>query len=1492
MFLMGILLGMNSPVLFAQPNIVKAEFFFDSDPGFGQGINISITPGTQILDQSFSANTTTLTAGIHQLFIRVQDADGKWSITNRTFLYKSPDTSGTNLPHITKAEIFFDADPGFGLGLPVTLTPGIQILDADFSAIIDSLSLGEHHMYLRVQDADGKWSVTSYRIIRVCETNAAVAEFEIVKDNHNVSFVNNSLYAASYRWFFGDGDSSHIQSPYREYGPGNWNVKLIAANPCGIDTLIKTVTIEGVDNIYPNYGGNTGGVTAIIKGFGFTPATTVSITNGSNTLTIDSLKIINADKIVVRLNLIGATPGMYNLVVTIPGTPGNIILQNAFTVQQGMEPVVRGVLNAPPVIRAGRETQFFVSVFNDGNIDACGVPVIISGFPINTTIKVKLDSVPLSQFTFLNPSTADTSVNFVIKDSVMNEQYIAIILPVVVPGHPISIPISITSSQSEFSLEVSTFAPDFDYYDPVFDNRVNAAEDVLLCGSEALLSTAIVIAQDEFFNNIVEGLIAEELAIWRLCARNTYKFVKGIAKSALYQGDNGTISTGISLYRHLLNGTSALFYCSEAGLGLIPAGRFAKFARIMVKARKFFVTPLYKYGLNPDLKIYDYVKSISQNYNECQERRKELSNVQQYISVRQSYDPNIKVGSGSGSNNYLSNKERIGYSIFFENSPSAGLPAQTVVILDTINKQQFDISSLRFTSFAIGKNSFYLTDASQSFVRTIDLRPRLNLKVRVNGFVDTATGILRCEYQTIDVVTNQETTDSLAGFLLPNNADHEGEGGISYTIKPADTIMNGNEIKNRASIYFDFNTPVLTDYWTNRFDLIKPVSQVQSLQVQNPSDTIYIQINGSDNLSGISHYMLYAKEDSGQYALIRPYIPLNGRDTLIGKFGKTYHFYSKAVDTAGNIESEPGSEDASTTIYYETIPQIDFVQPYRGYLVTDSILFEYHFIQPLTAGNQYFVQMTDSTGEGSTFTNIFNFSDSNLNGIRKIPVPLNSPCAIGYRFRFISTETADTSEVSDSIRLFNAPPANLIIPANDTACIGQTIILKVENVIGASYQWYKDGIIITGATDTLLAVTTNGEYKVTVTTGTCYSSSASVNLVFINQVSAPTITNGSATTFCFGGNVTLTSSAASGNQWYKNGVAIIGSTNATLNVTTSGSYTVKVSVNGCESAASNAIIVTVNSIPTTPVITAATSATFCSGGSVTLTSNAASGNQWYKDGVAINGSTNATLNVTASGSYTVKVTISGCESAASNAIIVTVNSIPTTPVITAGTSATFCTGGSVTLTSNATSGNQWYKDGVAINGSTNATLNVTASGSYTVKVTVSGCESAASNAIDVVVNAIPSTPTVTQNGNELVSNATSGNQWYLNGNIITGAISQNYTPTVSGNYTVQVTINGCVSPSSNIFSFTVTSIPTINIFGNQVKIFPDPVRDRLIIIHSGTLSKLNIRLIDINGQLLKKLSSNLSRIEIDMSMYPAGAYIIWIEDARSKIQGQKILIKL
>lgn len=319
--------------------------------------------------------------------------------------------------------------------------------------------------------------------------------------------------------------------------------------------------------------------------------------------------------------------------------------------------------------------------------------------------------------------------------------------------------------------------------------------------------------------------------------------------------------------------------------------------------------------------------------------------------------------------------------------------------------------------------------------------------------------------------------------------------------------------------------------------------------------------------------------------------------------------------------------------------------------------------------------------------------------------------------------------------------------------------------------------------------------------------------------------------------------------------------------------------------------VSVITLPAKAAISAGSDTSFCEKGSVTLTSNKTTGIQWYKDGVAVSGAIGSTYTAKESGSYTVTVRANGIESLASNAIQVKVNPIPASPIITTNSSLIFCQGANISLTSNASTGNQWYKGGLAINGSIGATLQVTTEGNYTSKVIVNGCESPVSNAIIVKVTPTPPTPIISSKDLQLVSSSISGNQWYKDDVLIVGATGQFYTPKVSGIYTVRVTENNCSSDHSIQYGWVVaTRIPDLEELG--IKLMPNPVTDKLIIHRGEARSFINVQLFDLLGKELLNRNSSESTIEIDMNVFASGTYIIRLEDKKNKILGKKKVVKL
>lgn len=196
---------------------------------------------------------------------------------------------------------------------------------------------------------------------------------------------------------------------------------------------------------------------------------------------------------------------------------------------------------------------------------------------------------------------------------------------------------------------------------------------------------------------------------------------------------------------------------------------------------------------------------------------------------------------------------------------------------------------------------------------------------------------------------------------------------------------------------------------------------------------------------------------------------------------------------------------------------------------------------------------------------------------------------------------------------------------------------------------------------------------------------------------------------------------------------------ANPNTTTTYTLTATYS-NGC--TASDDVRVTVDiAQPNTPVITSFTQPSCTEPkGSVTLQASEVSSAQYNLTNIT-NSFTGAfqagrTFTNLDPGNYTFRIKgTNGCQSQPTSSFTIEPRpATPATPTITVGSATTFCQGGSVELTSSATSGNQWFKEGNAISGATSRSLTVIESGSYTVNVSNGQCTSVASIPVVVTVN--------------------------------------------------------------------------------------------------------------------------------------------------------------
>ncbi len=384
-----------------------------------------------------------------------------------------------------------------------------------------------------------------------------------------------------------------------------------------------------------------------------------------------------------------------------------------------------------------------------------------------------------------------------------------------------------------------------------------------------------------------------------------------------------------------------------------------------------------------------------------------------------------------------------------------------------------------------------------------------------------------------------------------------------------------------------------------------------------------------------------------------------------------------------------------------------------------------------------------------------------------------------------------------------SPVTPTIVPSGLTTFCDSSSVVLVSNF--ANVQWYKDGVIIVGATGSTYIAMQRGTYKVLATNNICSSFSNEIIITVNSPAIVPSITASGATTICVGTPLTLTSN--NGNiTWQKDG-STIASGVQNISVTESGTYKAILFGTGCPGF-SNAIVVSVSPSPGTPFVTPTGPTTFCDSNNLILVSTLPNV-QWQKDGVNITSAITQTLTVNKSGRYRAFVSNNVCINY-SNEINILVNTPPIVPTITASNSLNICDGSSVNLTSNV-AGVIWQKDFVTIATNTQ-TINATTAGNYRAVILSSTCP-AYSSTVTVVVTPSPIAPTITSLGSNtfcdsgfvtLASNI-SGVQWLAGGNIIQNAFSQNYTATKSGIYTaILYGNNGCNGLSNPI---TVTVVP-------------------------------------------------------------------------------------
>jgi len=410
-----------------------------------------------------------------------------------------------------------------------------------------------------------------------------------------------------------------------------------------------------------------------------------------------------------------------------------------------------------------------------------------------------------------------------------------------------------------------------------------------------------------------------------------------------------------------------------------------------------------------------------------------------------------------------------------------------------------------------------------------------------------------------------------------------------------------------------------------------------------------------------------------------------------------------------------------------------------------------------------------------------------------------------------------TVNVTAGINLSIAAAGNV-----DYICDGspRTLTSSHQNA-SYSYQWFKNSVAITGATNSTYNATQEGTYKLRITFGGCVFESNSIFLELLDlqidwdvnasevmipgeQLAITSIHNGTAPTFL----------------WRKNNVVIAGATTANYTVTEAGTYQLTVTeTQGCTFSEQLTVVVqypigfsatiqnsgdyqSCNSTTSTLTLSSLMAQTTTGNVSVNL-SNPNFTYQWLLNNVPVAGATSTSYtisNATQNGSYKLRITIPTFAPIESNAI--SINLKIQTPVLTAV--GTLCGTNSVQLNSSVTHAvftYKWYRNNTLITGATSPSYSTNQAGNYYVVVSYGSC-SVTSNTINLQQNSInaslnvPATVILIPGETKVLTVTTNAVnpsfQWYRNNAIITGATSVTLNAISDGTYKVIVTqTTGC-----------------------------------------------------------------------------------------------------
>jgi hypothetical protein len=449
------------------------------------------------------------------------------------------------------------------------------------------------------------------------------------------------------------------------------------------------------------------------------------------------------------------------------------------------------------------------------------------------------------------------------------------------------------------------------------------------------------------------------------------------------------------------------------------------------------------------------------------------------------------------------------------------------------------------------------------------------------------------------------------------------------------------------------------------------------------------------------------------------------------------------------------------------------------------------------------------------------------------------------------------------------PTATIAANPSNTICSGTNVTFSIASStnLGTSptYFWKRNGLVVgTNPTFNSSSLAQGDNITCTIKSNALCAVPDSVTTSSIIMTVTPSVTPSIAisgpTVICTGNNATFNASPVNGGtspsyQWKVNGLVVgSGPSYSSTSLANGDSITCSLTSNAncttTNTANSNKITVQVNSLSAPSVSIAASTATICSGSSVTYTPTPVNGGsvptyQWKVN--SVNVATGSTYSASLSPNDTVSCVMtsnSACATtptATSNKLIVLPAVVPT--VTNNSPTTSICVGENLTFTANITNGGtnpsfQWYKNGVMQIGQTASTYSSSTFANndniYVELTSNATCANptkvnSSTKTISIVASVVPSVSvsapsTTICDGANVTVTASPGNggtsptyQWKVNG-INSGGV------TSSNTFNISTLVNGdkvsCIMTSNSACASTPNALSNDLTFTVNAKLAP------------------------------------------------------------------------